>query len=96
MAGTANAPFELPVSAVNDMLDEASRGHRGAPSATAAELKSIFRDNQITSKLTMLDTEGEGVALIAQTRNGWLVRIPLTEAECLDMARTLLAKVRAI
>lgn len=59
-----------------------------------ASNRALFRNNQIPAEIAMLDTDGEGTAIIAQTRNGYLVRIGLTQTASLDLARTLLAKVK--
>lgn len=91
--GTATA--KLPMKAISAMIDEQSRGLLGLVSASVPNLRRIYRTNQIPATVAMLDTDAAGLAILAQTENGWLIRIALTEPECLDMARTLLAKVRA-
>lgn len=81
----------LPMKALSRMM-EPGAGKRGDVEST----RRIFREGQLDADIQMLDTEGDGVAIIAKTANGWLVRINIPkQSECLDLARTLLAKVRA-
>lgn len=94
MKGTATLP-KRPAKAVSAMIDERNAGPgQGRKAPDLNETRRLFLDCQIDAKIAMLDTDVAGVALLAQTTTGHMIRIALTEAECLDMARTLLAKVR--
>jgi hypothetical protein len=91
--GTATMPWQSPVSELNEQLTPRYQKHKQLP--TVEQTRDTFRAHQILATITMLDGDGDDFALIALTKNGWLVRIALSDAQCLDLARALLAKVRA-
>ena len=94
--GARTAISKLPIRAISALIDERiSRPLLTKRVLDPNELRKLFRDNQLRATVAMLDTDAVGISLICQTENGWTVRIPFTDAECLDLARTLLAKVRA-
>lgn len=86
-------PWQSPVSELNEELTPRYKKRRQLP--TVEHTRETFRVHQIPATITMLDGEGDDFALIALTENGWLVRIPITDQQALDMARALIAKVRA-
>jgi hypothetical protein len=93
MAGTAHMPWQTPVSELNEQLTPRYQKRGRLP--TVEDTRATFRLHQIPATITMFDGEGDDFAILALTQNGWHIRIPVSDRQCLDLARNLLAKVRA-
>lgn len=94
MAGTATMPWQSPVSELNEELSNRYVKHAVRP--TIEQTRETFLAHQIPATITMVDDDADDhVAIIGMTQNGWLIRISLSEVERLNLARALLAKVRA-